>query len=118
MASINIGSYSIDWQIYESLDYVDVYYRYSDCSDPANGFYPEYILFKVVNKTDKKVYVYWDYTAQYDGNQDRVGDNENLVQIFLDPNQSIKGSAQMFLKTNWEYWLEIKLKNRYYLTTV
>ena len=73
--------------------------RYSDCSDPSNGFYPEYMLFKVENKTDKKVYVYWEYTRSYDGKEERAGIDENLVQVFLDPGATAEGSCSDVFKT-------------------
>ena len=72
---------------------------YVDCSDPANGVYPERILFKVENKTNNKIYVYWDYVLEYNNKPTNSSPDENLVQVTLEANQSIEGNCSNLHKT-------------------
>lgn len=88
--------YSASWMQFTEDDKVIVQYKYSDCSDPLNGVYPEKVLFKVTNKTNSKVYVLWDYFMEYtDGNivAPKEGSNENTVQLTLLSNESAEGSC-------------------------
>ncbi len=87
------GNYSTDWELKISADQLDIYSKYSDCSDPANGFYPEQILVKVTNKTSQKIYVYWEYETAYDGVPSTSSADERLVQIQLEPNQTLEGTC-------------------------
>ena len=99
LSELELGSYSHEWQMYESLEMVDIYYKYSDCSDAANDFYPEFILFRVVNKTKNEVYVYWNYTVSQNDQLVLSSPNENLVQVFLNPNQTVEGTCGEVWKT-------------------
>jgi hypothetical protein len=87
------GNYSADWELKGSFDQVDIFTKYCDCSDPANGFFPEKILFKVTNKTGQKIYLHWNYETAYGVNPSSVAGDENLVQITLEPNQSLEGTC-------------------------
>ena len=99
IASISPGEYNIDWELFKSTELVNIYYKYVDCSDPANGVYPEQILFKVENKTNNKIYVYWDYVLEYNNKPTNSSPDENLVQITLEANQSTEGSCDNLHKT-------------------
>jgi len=90
--------YTSDWVIYQSMELVNIYYKYSDCSDAANGFYPEYVLFKVENKTNEQVYVYWNYSVSINNEIVENSSHENLVQVFLAPNEIKEGEC----KNVWE----------------
>lgn len=87
------GKYSSDWELKGSWDQVDIFTKYCDCSDPANGFFPENILFKVTNKTDRRIYLYWNYSVAYGGTPTTASNDENLVQITLEPGQSLEGTC-------------------------
>ncbi|WP_321997892.1 hypothetical protein [Draconibacterium orientale] len=99
IASITPGEYSTDWELFESTELVNIYYMYVDCSDPVNGVYPEQILFKVENKTNSKIYVYWDYVLEYNNKPTKSSPDENLVQVTLDANQSTEGNCANLHKT-------------------
>lgn len=64
---INNQDFQKEWTVYHEDDLVSIYVKYSDCSDPANGIYPEYLLFKVENKTTQPVKVSWNWAFSYDG---------------------------------------------------
>jgi len=108
IANMELGSYANDWKMYETMKFVDIFYRYSDCSDPVNGFYPEYILFKVVNKTKKDIYVYWEYEAEYNGEESKAIPNENLVQVQLQPLQTLEGNCKSINKTKLGIYVRMK----------
>jgi len=110
LSNMELGNYPTEWKLYKSVQFIDIYYKYSDCSDPSNGFYPEYILFKVKNKTDKKIYTYWEYTANYDDKPSMASPDENLVQVKLQPNEVIEGTCANYHKTRLGIF--VRLKNR------
>lgn len=93
IADLIPGNYSDNWELSASFDQVDIYIKYSDCSDPDTGFYPEQILFKVTNKTSDKIYLYWEYETAYDGIPSTSSVNERLVQVQLEPNQTLEGAC-------------------------
>lgn len=91
--ALQAGNYSNDWELAETFEQVDIYMKYSDCSDPSNGFYPEQMLFKVTNKTNDRIYLYWEYETMYGDIPSTSSADERLVQIQLEPNQTIEGSC-------------------------
>jgi len=99
LSEIELGNYMQEWKMLKTMELADIFYKYSDCSDPSNGVYPERILFKVVNKTDNKVYVYWEYLLEYDNQPANASPNENLVQVHLEPNQSLEGNCDNLHQT-------------------
>jgi hypothetical protein len=94
VADLVPGNYTNDWELSQSFEKVDIFTKYSDCSDPTNGFYPEQLLIKVTNKTNQKVYLYWEYETAYDGVTSSSSTDERLVQIQLEPKQTIEGSCK------------------------
>ena len=61
---------------------IRIFVKYSDCSDPENGIYPEYLLFKVENVTASEVHAYWEWSFAYDGRTMSKNDtDEELVKI-------------------------------------
>ena len=93
LVNIKPGEYDSVWKLFESTELVNIYFKYSDCSDPVNGVYPEQILFKVENKTNNKIYVYWDYLLEYNNKPPNSSADENLVQVTLEAMQSIEGNC-------------------------
>jgi hypothetical protein len=87
-------SYHSDWVTHHETDQIRILVKYSDCSDLQNGIYPEYLLFKVENLTNKEVYAYWTWSFAYNGKTTSVeGSDENLVQVRLQPGLSSEGSC-------------------------
>lgn len=90
----NAHAYHSDWKIYKQTEQLNIYYKYSDCSDIQNGIYPEFLLFKVENLTQDKLYTYWNWEFAYDGRiMSREGSDENLVQLTLEPKLSLEASC-------------------------
>jgi hypothetical protein len=112
IAKLVPGQYDSEWQLYRSYQLTDIFYKYSDCSNPANGFYPEYILFKVQNKTANKIYLYWEFTSEYDGIPGKPGSNENLVQVQLEANQSLEGNCGNLHDTKLGLFVRLKNQNQ------
>jgi len=97
LGSVESKKYSEEWIMYKSLELVDIYYKYCDCSDAANGFYPEKVLFKFENKTKDQVYVYWTYSTSFDNEISEGATNEKIVNIILAPNEIKEGDCE----TSW-----------------
>lgn len=91
---ISSQQYDQEWVVYLETDQVIIKTFYSDCSDPANGFYFEYLLFKVINKTSQHMVINWDWDYTYD-NQPRheESDDEISVSLRLMPSQELASSC-------------------------
>jgi len=114
--NITYGEYNNDWQLYKSLELADIYFKYSDCSDPANGFYPEYILFKVQNKTANKIYIHWEFNTEYDGIPSKSSSDENLVQVKLEANQAMEGRCRNLAESKLGLFVRLKEQSQQKLT--
>lgn len=107
-ANIDSSTYSNSWQLAINKDGVNIYYKYSDCSDISNDFHPDYVLLKVENTNNYKAYVVWEYSTSYNGVQSRKKEtDENVVQVFLDPNTSEEATCSK----NQKLKVFVKLKN-------
>jgi len=113
---ITCGVYNNDWQLYKSLELADIYFKYSDCSDPANGFYPEYILFKVQNKTANKIQIQWDFNTEYNGIPSKSSSNENHVQVQLEANQAMEGRCRNLAESKLGLFVRLKAQSQQKLT--
>lgn len=81
-----------NWIVLQEDDLVRISVKYSDCSDPANGFYPEYLLFKVENKSDTRIHTYWKWNFAYNGKTaSKSESDEELVKLTLDGFKSVEG---------------------------
>ena len=91
-----IHAYSDDFVLFKHLDDIDIYYRYADCGDPANGFYPEYLLFKLVNRSDQSQRVTWWWKLHYNGKlatDDYISD-EDKVEVILKPAEILQADCR------------------------
>jgi len=79
---ISTHQYGHEWVTYLETDQVIIKTLYSDCSDPANGFYFEYLLFKVINKTSQNIVVKWDWGYTYN-NQPRPEESDDEISVSL-----------------------------------
>ena len=88
------GSYDSDWVLFKEDNLVKIYSKYTNCSDPANGVYPEQLLFRVENKTNRKVYVYWNWSISYNGKLvTKAESDEDLVQVTLESGEIAEGGC-------------------------
>ena len=94
-SEINTHAYHSDWKIYKQTEQLNIYYKYSDCSDIQNGTNHEYLLFKVENLTQKKLYAYWNWEFAFNGKIMSVeGSDENLIQVTLEPDSDVEASCE------------------------
>ncbi|WP_226389678.1 hypothetical protein [Penaeicola halotolerans] len=107
-STLQKGAYENEWVLKHQLSMVDIYTKYADCTTPGHSFSPEIILVKVINKTSSKVYVYWNYALGYDNQVLESGADENLVQVSLDPNQSVEGSCGNYLENKLGVFVRFK----------
>lgn len=84
-----------EWSVYYQDDVIRISMKYSDCSDPANGIYPEYLLFKVDNKTSNRIHAYWEWSFEYDGKKMSKNEgDEELVKVTLEGMESFEASCK------------------------
>jgi hypothetical protein len=106
--NIKKSTYINSWQLAISKDGVNIYYKYSDCSDIQNDFHPDNVLLKVENTNNYKAYAVWEYATVYNNVKSRKKEtDENVVQVFLDPNTSEEASCS----SNQKLKVFVKLKN-------
>jgi hypothetical protein len=86
--------YSDDWELLEENDNIIIYAKYSDCSQPEQGFNFEYLLFKIVNKTSNPVHVLWDFDYSYNHRpRHDESDDEVMISVTIDPNEKVETSC-------------------------
>lgn len=88
--------YSDDFELFKHMDDIDIYFKYADCGDPANGFYPEYLLFKLVNTSDQSQHVTWWWKLYYDGKlaTDNYVSDEDKVELILNPGEIVQADCK------------------------
>jgi hypothetical protein len=82
-----------DWQLYSSVDGVDIFTKLTDC-DAKNIPSQKAYLLKVVNKTEKEVLVEWDKAIWY--NDDLLttsSDGENHYSVLVKENSNNEGTC-------------------------
>lgn len=84
---------SSDWQTYKTTPEVNVFYRTEQCHDEANGIHRENILLKFVNKTDKKVTVFWQLESYTNNECNTCGKDEYKFSLVLNPKASVEGNC-------------------------
>jgi hypothetical protein len=91
------SSYSDGWQLVLQGQVVDVFYKYTDCSEDEKNCC-ENIFVKVVNKTDDQVQLAWDYQLGYraDIAGEVTSENTRSVSISLAPKQKLKADCGVF----------------------
>jgi uncharacterized protein YneR len=87
-------TFSSNWEPLLENEKIIIFTKYSDCSQPSQGFHFEYLLFKVENKTSQKLYITWDFDYMYD-NQKRheESDDEISVGLVVDSFKSVESSC-------------------------
>lgn len=85
-----------DWKLETAKDGVNIYSKISDCSDPANGTFREYLLLKVVNTNRHEVTVTFDRWAWFDGkchNCDKATE-EYRTSLHLESGSEVRGTCE------------------------
>lgn len=107
-SNIDNSTYNNSWQLAISKDGVDIYYKYSDCSDVPNDYLPDFVLLKVENTNNYKVYAVWEYATSYNNVASRKKEtDENVVQVFLNSNTSEEAGCF----SNQKLKVFVRLKN-------
>jgi len=114
VSNLKPGYYSGEWIMYKSNAFTDIMYRYSDCSNTEDNFFHEFILLKVVNKTDEKIQVTWKYSTRYDNKRVKYAYEENRVNVFLNAKESKEGSCDRMDKTK----LKVFVRNKNHKTKI
>ena len=80
--------------MFQETELIRISVKYSDCSDPDNGVYPESLLFKVENLSARRIHAYWEWSFDYDGiNTSKNESDEELVKITMEGFQTIEGDC-------------------------
>ena len=87
--------FSDSWKLFQSVEGVDIYYKYVDCK-PSIGFEKEQVILKFIN-TEKKIKILsWHIAIDY-GYKCLTCDfaNEYSYELRLRENESIEGSCEL-----------------------
>lgn len=79
-----------DWKSYYSDNSLNIFYRYTDCHDDANGIHQQKVVFRFVNLTNKNIEV--SFAKQLIYHQATNGADKTF-SLSLPPNQSVEGSC-------------------------
>ncbi len=77
-----------NWTVTKDLELVTISQRIVNVSDEKNGIFKEYVQYKFKNKTNKQVFINWDFELKY-SNSDKVHTNSGELYraTVLQPNQ-------------------------------
>lgn len=108
---------STDWVLYQEQNGVQQYYKFEECNIPAEGFYREYILVKLVNTTSQPKIVEWDVVKWYAStcNNCDLSNPEQHRNVELGANEALEGNCSLetdktlkmfskFLNYNMKEW--------------
>ncbi|WP_397362764.1 hypothetical protein [Olleya sp. R77988] len=78
-----------NWKITQNLEHVIISQRTVEFNDDVNGVYKEYIQYKFKNKTDKQLFINWDFEFKYSHtSKANSGSDELYRALVLEPNQN------------------------------
>jgi len=81
------------WKLLASNEFIDVNYKYEECTIPSQGTHDENVYLQIKNKTAQAITVEWNTEYWYNnkcyGCED--GNTENHKTIYLAPNATIEG---------------------------
>ncbi len=63
----NTNNPSDEWKIYKEYEGISIYYKSIVCSDADKEITQEFIVLKIVNKTNNDVVLSWDLQTWYNG---------------------------------------------------
>ena len=68
------------WQLYKQINDIDIYFKYAYCDDIKNGFISDFIHFKLINRSNDKLYVVWNYDFTYNNikRSNRISDEKDI----------------------------------------
>lgn len=77
-----------NWTVTKDLELVTISQRIVNVSDEKNGIFKEYVQYKFKNKTNKQVFINWDFELKY-SNSDKVHTNSGELYraTVLQPHQ-------------------------------
>ncbi|MCW5906932.1 MAG: hypothetical protein KIS94_03665 [Chitinophagales bacterium] len=81
-----------EWTSYYADNSVQIFYRYADCHDDANGIHQQKVLFRFVNLSAAKVELSFAKELTYTNTAANAGDK--VFKISLAPNQTAEGDCQ------------------------
>lgn len=86
--SILERKYSPEWELIEQDQFVDIFYKYVDCTENENSCC-EWLFFKVVNKSDEAITLNWDFKLGWraDVGGSVTSENTQHVSISLSPKE-------------------------------
>jgi hypothetical protein len=86
---------STDWQLLLSNEFVDVSYRYAECSLPSEGIHNEYAYIQIKNKTSKELKIEWNTEYWYNDKCTGcdAGNKEDHKTVILKSNETLEGNC-------------------------
>lgn len=79
-----------EWELYKTVDGVEIYYTEENCDDPANGLFQTYLIFKYVNTNAEEVELNYVINLTWGGNEYLGANSDEPVHTFTIPANSEK----------------------------
>jgi hypothetical protein len=82
------------WELYKSVDGVEIYYTKQNCDDPANGLFQSYLIFKYVNTNSEEVELNYVINYTWNGHYYAGANSDEPVHTFSIPaNSEVEGTC-------------------------
>ncbi|MBD3637482.1 MAG: hypothetical protein HUJ25_09030 [Crocinitomicaceae bacterium] len=96
LLSLSTLGQETEWQLYASVDGVDIYTKETDCN-ARNIPAQKAIIIKIVNTTDENLIVEWDRAIWYNGElvTENISDDENHIIVEIDKNSTQEGTCEV-----------------------
>ncbi len=92
---ISAQTKSKDWTLHKESGGIQIFYKYTDCNIPSEGFYREMVLLKFVNTTQTPLKIKWQREAWYNGKCSSCGLDEYKFELELPAGETIAGECDI-----------------------
>jgi len=84
------------WKLHKEQQGVQIYFKYTDCNIPSEGYYQQQVLLKFVNTTQTPLKVKWQKEAWYEGKCATCGKDEYKFELKIPAGETIVGECDIY----------------------
>ncbi|OPZ98962.1 MAG: hypothetical protein BWY70_01100 [Bacteroidetes bacterium ADurb.Bin408] len=92
---ISAQTKSKDWTLHKETGGIQIFYKYSDCNIPSEGYYREMVLLKFVNTTQTPLKIKWQREAWYNGKCSSCDLDEYKFELELPAGETVTGECDI-----------------------
>lgn len=90
------GTPDKEWKLHKEVSGVQIYYKYTECNIPSEGYYREQVLLKFVNTTQTPLKIRWQRESWYEGKCTTCGIDEYKFSLKIPAGETIEGICDIY----------------------